>query len=234
MTRFNWGYAATVFVGTVAVVTPSIYLIQRMRASKKPSPKEITEREFLEIMKIISKNIFSKIFYFSQISARVIPRNRETNLDAIRANQPQVRIELGRSQDRVLEQFHLTESDLVYAQKIYYKKGNNELDIIVDSIEEMFENFSNGEFPVLPNQAFDNLPNQSIPDDEILAILADIYADKLVDASSGEDAILTDHGWSDSIRFYNTVAERLNNSPEFKLGLVKILIANQNEVRNIV
>ena len=142
-----------------------------------------------------------------------------------------MRQQLASAQQRVLDQFHLIEDDLVYAQRMSYKKGNAVIDAVVDSIGTMFDAFSAGDFPELPTEAFDATRNEPVDEKELLESLRAIFSDKLVQEPRGEESVLCEYRWKDTVLFYNTVASRINESPSFKLELVKILLENQNEVK---
>ena len=194
----------------------------------------MTETEFVEIMRILAKRIFLALFSFAQVSARVIPKPDDNKHESIRGDNPAVRSLLSKSQQAVLDQFHLESEDLEYAQSRFYKKGNEILDAIVSSIPQMFQQFASGTFPVLPDEVFSTTTSHTQSSEPVIDILSDILSAKAQPGSADnlkEDTIITNHGYSCTILFYNEVAKRMQTDSDFRDQLIQILMMNQSIVR---
>ena len=220
------------FVTSLLIGAVSYTVIGRFRKCTKKL-KIISECEFAEIMRILSKRIFLQLFSLAQVSARIVPKSDDNKFKSIRFDNPAIRDLLAFCQQSVLEQFHISTNDLEHAQSLYYKKGNGELDIIVDSIALMFDQFADGSFPVLPSEV---APESSPPADsnQLLELLSTILMAKAENGPDqvDEDAIMSQHGHTSAISFYNQVAKRLQNDAEFRNGLIQILVKNQTIVRS--
>ena len=229
-------YLIAILASSFLVGALSFSAVKKLGAlRKKREIKTLTEKEFVEVMRILAKRIFLQLFSLSQVSARIIPRNGTDDMfESIRGNHPGVRDLLAFSQQCVLDQFHLCSEDLENAQTIYYKKLNPLVDAVVDCIPEMFSQFTMGSFPLLPMEVIEPTIISS-NSSQLLAILSEILRSKAESSNPSdidEEAILVKHNLRDSIAFYNDVSRQVRDSYEFRNALIQILIENQNIVRS--
>lgn len=236
----------TLLAISLASALAVVVVVEVRRRRNVPPVKEVSRTEFVEVMKIVAINIFNKLFEYAQTAQRVIAMQREDReFSRILENDKLLALDLASVQRRVLEQFGLTEADVVCAQKGFYHTGDPELDRIVDSVSVMFQQFVDGKFPVLPLEV---LPEERIVSDEdLLALVEEILNAKvaLVTATPGdplrlgnqlesmEEEILKKVFFSKSA-MNNQVAQRMNAAGSFRVRLMQVVLHAQTAMKTFL
>lgn len=229
---------AAVFITTCACSALALRLLRRRKQVEK---RNITEADFVEVMKIIARAIFTRLFEAAQVAQRAPARDTEHYASAIVSA---VHMELERTQKVILLQLGLNASDLHEAQDRYYHKGNAELDMTVDCISDMFSRYSSHVFPVLPECVLESKQTANLSHDGILLVIRKALTSKTNEliksnsyesASAVEEACILASGIPSGPHLYNEAAKRINDERTgngFKLGLTQIVIECQNEVKS--
>jgi hypothetical protein len=225
---------AAVFVSTCAL---SVAFFGRRWLRRSTPARDIPEQDFLEIMKLISRAVFSRLFEAAQVSQRVTARSIDQHFSALMSN---IRMELNHAQSVILAQLGISESDLRSAQSRYYNKGNSELDTVIDSIPRMFESVAGGEFPVLPDCVFNTESAAEYSDEELLKVIRQVFAAKAnikeTSAESVEEEIIMSAGFSDPAQLYNESSKRINSptGQYFRAQLMQTVIDCQSVVKSML
>ncbi len=227
------------FLTTCAVTALALRMMRKVEPVLK---KSVTEHDFLEVMKLIARSIFSRLFEAAQVAQRAPTRDTEHNANALVAS---VHQELERTQCIILRQLGLSVHDLQEAQGRYYGKGNKDLDTTVDCINEMFIQYSAQQFPVLPESVQYSMATSHLTDDQILKVIREALMSKTTElggAGSYASALAVEEqcigaaaGFDSSLQLYNEAAKRLNSAKsgnEFKLRLMQTVIECQNIVKS--
>ena len=212
-----------VTVSTMMVTAAVVY--RTLLYSRRPV-KVITEKEFLEIMKIISQNIFTRLFEFAQAAQRIPEPSAQVLSSSV-----VVCSSLDSAQAAILTTFDLTEEDMKSAQNRYYKKGNIQVDTVVESVGNMFEAFLGGNFPELPESI---LPEKEVDDELVLETVRLILGKKVDNGvmEHTEEKVLRLTPFESMLEFNNLVSKKINRGEEnFKRQIFEIVIQNQNLVK---
>jgi hypothetical protein len=198
---------------SVALFGISWYMLKR---KTKRALVVLPRQEFIRIMEEISLSGFDILFEYAQMVARV-GASMKSGID-IRSfieSDSNLRFELENRQGIILRNHNVTVEDMMHCQSVY--KSDDEVVEKTRTITNMFEQYCEGSFPVIPW-----IPRKHISDEALIHVVEGFMKSRM-------------NGTNDSamdLSTRNEISHRINEQDEFRNLLFSTVVGAQNEVRN--